>query len=293
MVKDQKTIQKEVYNKNLLNDLGAGLGAMGFNKIKNLKELAIYKAIKELKMEKGKLLLDVGSNAGELLNKCVATFGVKGYGIDISEQTINFAKRHNPYENHYIVGDAEKMSYQDNFFDYIISTDVLEHVPNPQKVLSEIRRVLKPKGKFFIYCISGRNFLTVRYLMQIFHHPHAWGDLSDHKKELLIDPKIFKNLPGLKIKKISYFDSFFMHLTDEFILRPLLNLFALRKKCRGDNDHNSIKLQKLFGKVHMSLVFRVYYWLLQIIYYICLVLDTPWRIFKTSDAILVIGEKAE
>lgn len=55
-----------------------------------------------------------------------------------------------PYQNVDIICDIENMPFKDNSVDYIINIAVLEHVPNPQKVISEIHRILKPDGK--IYC---------------------------------------------------------------------------------------------------------------------------------------------
>ncbi len=53
---------------------------------------------------------------------------------------------------HFINGvlheDICNTSFPSNNFDFILSSDVLEHVPNPQKALFEICRVLKPGGKF-------------------------------------------------------------------------------------------------------------------------------------------------
>ena len=55
-----------------------------------------------------------------------------------------------PYDNVDVICDIENIPFKDNSVDYIINIAVLEHVPNPQKVISEIHRILKPGGK--IYC---------------------------------------------------------------------------------------------------------------------------------------------
>lgn len=47
--------------------------------------------------------------------------------------------------------DLQHLSYADNYFDLVINSDVLEHIPNIELALSEIRRVLKPEG---IYIFS-------------------------------------------------------------------------------------------------------------------------------------------
>lgn len=54
-------------------------------------------------------------------------------------------------------GDGQQLPFKNELFDTIISIDVLEHVPNPEKFVSEMFRVIKPGGKvilstpFFFY----------------------------------------------------------------------------------------------------------------------------------------------
>ncbi len=42
--------------------------------------------------------------------------------------------------------DVEKLSFADGTFDLVLCCEVLEHVPHPEKALSELRRVLRPGG---------------------------------------------------------------------------------------------------------------------------------------------------
>lgn len=46
------------------------------------------------------------------------------------------------------VTDITDIQYRDNTFDYIICNHVMEHIPNEEKAVSEIMRVLKPNGKW-------------------------------------------------------------------------------------------------------------------------------------------------
>lgn len=55
------------------------------------------------------------------------------------------------YKNkHTFVCSLDNIPKKDKNYDVIINTQVLEHVPNPQKVLNELNRVLKPNGKLFL-----------------------------------------------------------------------------------------------------------------------------------------------
>lgn len=46
--------------------------------------------------------------------------------------------------------DITDIQYKDNTFDYIISNHIMEHIPDEGKAVSEIKRVLKPNGKWIL-----------------------------------------------------------------------------------------------------------------------------------------------
>ncbi|WP_426169860.1 class I SAM-dependent methyltransferase [Sandarakinorhabdus sp. DWP1-3-1] len=57
-----------------------------------------------------------------------------------------------PFPNVDIAADIEKSPIASNSVDYVILDSVIEHVPNPQAVIDEVLRILKPRGKLF--CIN-------------------------------------------------------------------------------------------------------------------------------------------
>jgi SAM-dependent methyltransferase len=57
-----------------------------------------------------------------------------------------------PFPNVDAAADIGKSPLADNSVDYVILDSVVEHVPNPQEVVEEVRRVLRPGGKLF--CIN-------------------------------------------------------------------------------------------------------------------------------------------
>ena len=86
----------------------------------------------------------------------IEKMGMKGYGIDISENAIKFAKQYikewSIYAEikHY---DGKKITYPNKYFDFIISLGVLDHMKFSDSLLliDEVYRVLKPKG---FLCLS-------------------------------------------------------------------------------------------------------------------------------------------
>jgi 2-polyprenyl-3-methyl-5-hydroxy-6-metoxy-1,4-benzoquinol methylase len=94
-------------------------------------------------------------------------------GIDLSNTDIKIAKKRYPGVDFRIM-NAERLAFKGNKFDKVIALQILEHVDNLDKVLSEIARVLKLKGKLVAsipFHKSERWLLKVRptYFKEIHH----------------------------------------------------------------------------------------------------------------------------
>ena len=74
------------------------------------------------------------------------------YGLDISNARLILAKQrlkdHENIEFHF--GNAEKIDFDDNEFDIVVSIESLEHLITPQNAVDEMNRVLKPGGSLFL-----------------------------------------------------------------------------------------------------------------------------------------------
>lgn len=102
-------------------------------------------------------VLDVGCGPGTVLfllnRKCGKS--IKLHGIDPSEDMIRIAERKNTSRNsgiQFSVGMGEKLEFEDNRFDLIVSSLTFHHLPSDtkRKTAQEIRRVLKPSGRIYI-----------------------------------------------------------------------------------------------------------------------------------------------
>ena len=113
---------------------------------KNYKLWSIHKYISKGKDFK---VLDAGCSTGELVHFVHEFKKSSVYGIDISKKAIEIARKRYPKYN-FKVGSVDDLPYKDDYFDYIICYDILEHVDNPRLVLDEFRRVLAPGGHLII-----------------------------------------------------------------------------------------------------------------------------------------------
>ena len=101
---------------------------------------------------KGKKVLEIGVGTGSD-HLQFAKAGAILTGIDITPKSIELTKKNlelHGYHSNLLVADAENLPFEDNTFDIVYSFGVLHHIPDTQKVVNEIYRVLNPGGKTII-----------------------------------------------------------------------------------------------------------------------------------------------
>ena len=95
---------------------------------------------------RGKDVLELATGPG-LIAKNVADVTHRMVATDYSPDMIKQAnKGDNPVNLSFEIADASNLPYTDHFFDVVIIANCLHIVPNPEKVLSEIERVMKTGG---------------------------------------------------------------------------------------------------------------------------------------------------
>ncbi len=91
-------------------------------------------------LKKGMRILDFGCGDGEMV-LAFRELGFDAYGIDIVDCP-NLDAEH----FHKIGFDPYTLPFEDNYFDYVCSSAVFEHVQNTEESFREIYRVMKPGG---------------------------------------------------------------------------------------------------------------------------------------------------
>lgn len=158
--------------------------------------------MKNLVREKGKLILDLGCGKGYVGMQLQE--GNKVVFAEVDPELIRGVKGMK------VVLDANKLPFKDETFDYVICADVLEHINDDKKVLQNLHKVLKKKGKAIIALPA--------YSRLYGHHDKLIGHYRRY------DKKSFAKLAraaGFKINYARYSLSllFFPFLANQFMVK--------------------------------------------------------------------------
>lgn len=152
----------------------------------------------------GKTVLDIGCGAGILTN-ALALAGHQVHGIDLSESSLKSARSHDATKTvSYQVANAYVLPYPKETFDVVCAMDVLEHVDNPQRLIAEASRVLKPNGLFFFHTFN-RNFWSYLIVIKGVEWSVPNTPKNMHVYPLFIKPRELNNLcikESLHIQKL-------------------------------------------------------------------------------------------
>lgn len=115
------------------------------------------------KMFSEKVCLDAGCGGGRYVVALVRLGAKKVCGIDVSKEAIEAAQvrvdaRGLSDKVELKVASVLDIPYEDAAFDYVVSSGVIHHTPDPKKGFRELTRVLKPGGTLFL-SVYGRGGL--------------------------------------------------------------------------------------------------------------------------------------
>lgn len=124
-----------------------------YNKLREENESIDFSyQLHEYKKFTNKKVLDVGCGNGYVLSK-YAQEGADVYGVDITEKGIELCNKRFELlgiSGNFQVANAEELPFADETFDCVCSMGVLHHVPDTQKAVREIYRVLKKDGRLIV-----------------------------------------------------------------------------------------------------------------------------------------------
>jgi ubiquinone/menaquinone biosynthesis C-methylase UbiE len=130
---------------------------------------------------RGRDVLEVGCGAGFDAYEFVR-HGARYVGSDLVPSNIELTARHlsqHGFAPTLTVADAEQLPFADRSFDVVFSNGVLHHTPDITRALSEVNRVLRPGGEFFV---SLYHRTSVFYWLTLFlEHYVLRGEFLQHR----------------------------------------------------------------------------------------------------------------
>jgi len=179
----------------------------------------------------GKVVLDIACGEG-YGSAILASKAEKVIGVDISPEAVKHARKQYRLPNvAYVVGSCENMPIDDGRIDLLVSFETIEHLEQHERMLEEIKRVLRADG---VLIMSSPDKLHYSDL-PAFKNPH-------HVKELY--QQEFKKLIGNYFQHAAYFGQRVVY--GSVIFTESSAEAMTYRKINGDVQHSSGIASPLF-----------------------------------------------
>jgi SAM-dependent methyltransferase len=120
-------------------------------------------------------ILDLGCGDGQLTQR-IADTGASVVGVDASPEMVAVARARGVVAD---VASAEALPYARNEFDSVFSNAALHWMRDQDAMMAEVRRVLKPGGRFVAEMGGQGNIAAIRVALMAVLARHGFGDRED------------------------------------------------------------------------------------------------------------------
>ncbi len=118
----------------------------------------------------GDRVLDLGVGDGALLRYMIDQAGVQGTGLDVSEKAVAFCRQQG-LDVHLADVNAPIDQYITQPYDYIVMSEIIEHLPDPERLLNELRPHAR---KGLIVSVPNTGFYQHRLRLLFGRFPLQW-----------------------------------------------------------------------------------------------------------------------
>lgn len=177
--------------------------------------------------------LEVGCGTGIDSYILAQRMGCSGYGIDLSDEALNFAKKAGQSFSVSLylgIADILKLPFRDNSFDLVFSQGVLEHFSDDRAATAEQLRVLKPGGSLVINVPQRYTVYTIAKHYRIRSGDWPWGYETEYSCRRL--RKLGRHF-GLREIEVLGYGYWFSRLEPVWVLRSFCSKFQKINPLRG------------------------------------------------------------
>lgn len=188
--------------------------------------------IENLQLSSAVSILDIGTSTGTNLRMLRDSGYTNVRGLDLHDEAIRWcaSKGLGQVDK----GDICDIPSQDNVYDLVMATDIIEHVDNDVLALKEIRRVLKP---------GARALITVPAFQSL------WGlqDTVSHHKRRYTREELRDKLAqsGMAVEQCFYFN--YILFLPIWMVRQAIRIF--KPRIDSENELNSPWMNRLLIKL--------------------------------------------
>lgn len=173
-------------------------------RLRQQAQFSEHKVYQDIDFSRCKNILEVGCGVGAQSEILLRRFPkIKLQGIDLNDKQLtaaaDFLKNNTANNGRYTLTkmNAQSLDFDEAVFDGAFLCWVLEHVPSPKKVLSEIRRVLLPNSRVYITEVLNSSFFLDPYSPSLWKY---WMAFNDYQYENAGDPFIGAKLGNLLLE---------------------------------------------------------------------------------------------
>jgi SAM-dependent methyltransferase len=169
-----------------------------------------------LDAQPGERILEVGCGSGSYTRE-LARAGVELTATEFAPAQLAQAERNvGPSEVVFRLDDAQSLTFPDATFDKLLLSEVIEHVPDPERAIAEAARVLRPGGLLVASTPSRFSPLNLAYGVKRRVRRYAF---NEHLHEFT--PYSFRQLvaPHLDVESLEFANFVLPYPVDELYLR--------------------------------------------------------------------------
>ncbi len=170
-------------------------------RLKKQADFNEYSIFKDINFSSCSNILEVGCGVGAQTEILLRRFPkLKVTGIDLNIKQLETAKSYlnnlSHFNGRYEIKemDATNMDFKSKTFDGAYLCWVLEHIPDPSRALSEVRRVLNPGAPIYVTEVMNHSFFLEPYSPSIWKY---WQAFNDYQYECAGDPFIGAKLGNM------------------------------------------------------------------------------------------------
>lgn len=205
-----------------------------------------------LELREGEFILDLGCGAGYFTER-IAENGARCCGIDTDRRSLGLARDNVPAT--FICGSVTDIPIKDNTIEKTLLADVLEHVEEDDRVISELCRIARDKSLLVISVPSREGLLSSTRLHRLFHEEKGSPEYHVRNGYTLDDLKGLLERHNVRVVEVRYA----VTLLGEVFLEALKLMLLLVKKDYTSQASLRDADRSFFFKLYRYIIFPFMY----------------------------------